>query len=102
MSEIRQRILEALGDVPRTIAKVEKDLENFHADETLSDLVDELYIITLTAIEGMMKWLVDKDGCKCMIYNLFSSDVNVDKGNKSRPYFSVLRTASHRKRRLRI
>lgn len=64
MSEKRQQILEALGDVPRTITKVEKDLENFHSDETLNDLIIELYCVILGAIEGMMQWLVDRPGCK--------------------------------------
>lgn len=64
MSEKRQQILEALGDVPRTITKVENYLENFHSDETLNDLITELYCVILGAIEGMMQWLVDKPGCK--------------------------------------
>lgn len=64
MSEKRQQILEALGDVPRTIAKVESYLNIFPSDETLNDLIIELYCVILGAIEGMMQWLVDRPGCE--------------------------------------
>ena len=95
MSEKRQRVLEALGDVPGTIDTVEKYLENFHSDQTLSDLIIELYVLILRAIEGIMQWLVDKAVCKCMVYKLFSSDADVDKGPRSRPCFSDHHTTSH-------
>lgn len=65
MSDKRQQILEALEDVPKTIAMIEHTIENFDSDQTLSDLTVELYIRILKAIEGMMKWLVDKAGCEC-------------------------------------
>lgn len=64
MSDKRQQILEALEDVPKTLAMIERTLENFNADQTLSDLTVELYVRILKAIEGMMQWLVDKAGWK--------------------------------------
>lgn len=102
MSEKRQQILEALGDVPGTISTVESYLENFHSDETLSDLIIELYVVILGAIEGMMQWLVDKTGCKYMLYKQDLSDADFNKGNKSRPCSLVLRAASHWTRRLQM
>ena len=65
MSDKRQQILEALEDVPKTIAMIERTLENYDTDQILSDLTVELYIRILNAIEGMMQWLVDKAGCEC-------------------------------------
>lgn len=64
MSDKRQQILEALEDVPKTLAMIERTLENFNSDQTLSDLTVELYVRILKAIEGMMLWLVDKAGCE--------------------------------------
>ena len=67
MSEKRQQILEALGGVPKTIQMAEHCRENFPSDKTLDDITRELYLAILRAIEGMMKWLVDKAGCKIFL-----------------------------------
>lgn len=101
MSDKRQQILEALEDVPRTIAMIERTLENYDTDQILSDLTVELYIRILNAIEGMMQWLVDKAGCECRsaVLSYFRMLI-YDKGNKSRPYFSVPCTKSHWMREL--
>ena len=64
MSEKRQQILKAFGEVPKTIYTAERCRENFPKDEFLSDLTIELYFAILTAIEGMMEWLVRRAGCK--------------------------------------
>lgn len=95
MSDKRQQILEALEDVPKTLAMIERTLENFNADQTLSDLTVELYVRILKAIEGMMQWLVDKAGCEHgKFLGPFLSSANINKGNKSKLYFSVPCTKS--------
>ena len=64
MSEKRQQILDALGDVPVTIQTAEHCQESFPGDQSLKDETTELYLTILIAIEGMMKWFVAKGGCK--------------------------------------
>ncbi|KAI9680201.1 MAG: hypothetical protein M1829_001438 [Trizodia sp. TS-e1964] len=64
MSDKRKEILDALEGIPLTIQTAEHCCEDFPEDEPLHDATTDLYLAILTAIEGMMKWLVDKAGWK--------------------------------------
>ncbi|KAI9838307.1 MAG: hypothetical protein M1819_005575 [Sarea resinae] len=62
VSEKRGEILDALGRVPSIIDKAQRYREKCPSDDKLGEMVKDLYLAILCAIEGMIKWLVERDG----------------------------------------
>ncbi|KAL9115249.1 MAG: hypothetical protein Q9227_001043 [Pyrenula ochraceoflavens] len=64
ISEKREKVLKTLLRIPDVIFQAERNLENFPLDPLLHDKAAELYLASLTAIEGITRWLLRHTGLK--------------------------------------
>lgn len=60
MNDIRQKILETLAGLSKTIDLSEDYLQIYRQDEELFRRAEDLYVVLLKGIEAMMDWLDHK------------------------------------------
>ena len=63
MSDVREKVMERLGDAPQLLEQVESFVRLYPEDQKLNESAIKLYISLLVAVEGIIKWF-DHRSCK--------------------------------------
>lgn len=64
MREKRLYVFDAFRKIPEIVRKAESCLEDYPNDPVLLDTAIELYLAILSAVEGMIGYLVETSICK--------------------------------------